>query len=446
MSDNETQPKVRFSAVFNFREDDAKARIYILVSTALQSVLVYLTTGYFYTGFLRGYGIDIIDTNILTFIPFAASLFLIFTPSLLTRFPKRKWILASFKFIYYLCIFVGINILPEIVTDPTGRLWGMILLTFVGSVFSVIATAGYSAWHIRYEQEHIRSYFLSLTQIIGATMAGIFSIVSGLLTDSFSADPQAQLTFLIILRYIAFGIGILDCIFLLLPKEVEYPLIHAPRISDIFLIPMRDRKYMLTMVIVFLWTFGTNLSAASLAYYLLDTIGMSYTFYNIIILLYAVIFIPVAPFWRKLIDRTSWFRVFVIGMLIVGPTQIVYGFVQPDNYIVLVLVVRILQHIAGAGHNIAFANFQFINMPVTNRTCYTSFYNVVYQTGSMIGVITGIVFLNLTQNWSFTAFHYTYTSGVPFLMILSGVIDLMIALYIVIFRRHLEPDLTTEHA
>ena len=63
----------------------------------------------------------------------------------------------------------------------------------------------------------------------------------------------------------------------------------------------------------------------------------------------------------------------------------------------------------------------------------------VPMTGSKRGLVILVQFPQ-------TAFHYTYTSGVPFLIILSGVIDLMIALYIVIFRRHLEPDLTTEHA
>jgi hypothetical protein len=432
----------KFRKVFNFKDPDAKGRCCVLIFKVVEGFLTYITTGIFYTDFLQGYDMSSVSAGILAFIPYIASMFVLFTPALLNRFPKRKWILAACKFLYYFVILVGLNLLPNIVTDDRGRLWGMIIITFLASLFNVVATAGYAAWHIRFQPEEIRAYFLSVCLFLTALVSGVLTLASGLITDLLREhmSPEAELTFLVCLRYFAFALGVVNVIFLLLPREVEYPVIHAPRFTDIFSIPSHNKKFMLTMGIVFLWQFSAYCYSAQLNYYLLNVINMSMTFYNIIIFLYSVFFIFCMNFWQKMIRRTSWFFVFAVALLIVAPFQILYGFVQPGHYILLVLIVRLPQHFAGVGHNVAFDNFQYINMPATNRECYTSFYQIVFNLGALAGYVFGTVFDANTQDWSFTAFGYTYTSGVPFLIMLCGVVEFIIAALVLIFRRHLEPD------
>ena len=104
------------------------------------------------------------------------------------------------------------------------------------------------------------------------------------------------------------------------------------------------------------------------------------------------------------------------------------------------LIVRLPQHFAGVGHNVAFDNFQYINMPPTNRECYTSFYQIVFNLGALAGYVFGTVFDANTKDWSFAAFGYTYTSGVPFLIMLCGVVQFVIAALVLITRKQLEPD------
>lgn len=431
----------KFRQVFNFHDPDAKGRCCVLIFKVVEGFLTYITTGIFYTEFLRCYGMDSVAAGILSFIPYIASMLVLFTPALLNKFPKRKWILATCKLLYYFVVLVGLTLLPSLVTDNTGRLWGMIIITFLASLFNVVATAGYAAWHIRFQPEEIRAYFLSVCLFLTALVAGVFTLASGLITDFLSRmNPESELTFLVILRYFAFALGVVNVVFLLLPREVEYPVIHTPRFSDILTIPLHNRKFMLTMGVVFLWQFSTYCYSAQLNYYLLDVIGMSMTFYNIIIFLYSVFFIFCMNFWQKMIRRTSWFYVFAVALLIVAPFQILYGFVQPGHYILLVLIVRLPQHFAGVGHNVAFDNFQYINMPLTNRECYTSFYQIMFNLGALAGYVFGTVFDANTKDWAFTAFGYTYTSGVPFLIMLCGVVQFLIAGLVLIFRKQLEPE------
>jgi hypothetical protein len=112
----------------------------------------------------------------------------------------------------------------------------------------------------------------------------------------------------------------------------------------------------------------------------------------------------------------------------------------------LILLVRVPQHFAGTGHNVAFANFQYINMPLTNRDSFTSFYQIVFNLGSLSGMLFGIVFTELTKDFSFTAFGYTYKTGTPLLTMLCGVVQFIIIAIVLIGRKKLEPDADAEHA
>ncbi len=438
----------RFREVYNFRDPDAKGRLCVLIFTVIEGFLTYITTGIFYTEFLQTYNVDITGAGYLSFVPYLASMLVLFTPKLLNRFPRRRWLLGVCKFLYYLFNVVGLTLLPMLITDMGVLLWGMIVLTFLGALFNVIATAGYAAWHIRFQPEEVRAYHLTVSQFATAFVAGVLMLSAGWLCD------QLDDGFIIALRFFAFALGVFNIFFLMLPREVEYPVIHTPRFTDIICIPARNKKFMLTMLAVFLWQFSLYCYSTQLNYYLLETIGVTMRFYNITIFLYGPAFILFMNFWRKRIERTSWFSVFAIALLIVAPLQILYGFVQPGEfefrignfarmiplYVPLLLIVRLPQHFAGVGHNVAFANFQYINMPLTNRDCYTSFYQIVFNLGSMAGMLFGIFFTEETLDLSFTAFGYTYTTGTPLLIMLCGVMQILIAAYVLIFRKKLEPD------
>lgn len=443
-----------FRKVYNFHDPDARGRVCLLVFSVVECFLQYITSGIFYTQFLQSYNVDITGVGILNFVPFLASMLVFFTPGILSRFPRRRWLLAGCKLSYYLLNVVGLTLLPALIRDYSTLLVCMIAVSFLSSLFNVVATAGYAAWHIRFQPEEVRAYHMTISQFLNAFISGILMLCAGWLCDHL-AD-----WFILALRYFAFGLGVVNIIFLLIPREVEYPVVHAPRFSDIISIPIRHKKFMRTMLVVFLWQFSLNCYSSQLNFYLLDTVGMTQTFYNVIIFLYGPFYMLFMSFWRKRIERTSWFRVFAYSLLIVAPLQILYGFVRPGDftlnlgslaltvplYVPLVLLVRVPQHFAGTGHNTAFANFQYINMPLTNRDSFTSFYQIIFNLGSLAGMLFGIIFTELTKDFSFTAFGYTYRTGTPLLTMLCGVLELVIIAYVLIGRKRLEPDTDAEHA
>ncbi len=437
----------KFRTVFNFHDPDAKGRSCVLIYKVVEGFLVYIITGVFYTSFLTCHGMDSVDGGILAFIPYIASMFVLFMPSLLNRFPKRRWILAVCKVMYYFMTLIGLTILPAVVSDSKSRLIGMIIITFLASLFNVIATSGYAAWHIRFQPEEVRAYFLSVCLLVTAAVAGVLSLASGWIEDVLKAmDPAFELKFLVGLRIFSFILGVIDVLFLLLPREVEYPKMAVPRFSDIFAIPLRNKKFMLTMLVVFLWQFSCYCYDTQLNFLLVEVVKVPMRYINFIIFLYSVCFIATTKYWQKLIAKTSWFFVYAVALLIVAPFQLMYGFVNPFNYVWLMLVVRVPQHVAGTGHNTAFDNFQYINMPIHDRECYAAFYQIVFNMGAAIGKAFGVIFDANTLDWSYTLFGYTYTSGKPLLIMLCGVVQIVIAVFIFAFRKQLEPDKSVEAA
>lgn len=128
--------------VFSPREEHSRGRLCILASGILASIAAQFTGGVFYTGFLLLYGIDVVSIGILTFIPSLACLLNIFSPSILERFRKRKWLLAFVRILTN-----TINILGK----------HFCLLLFMKKEQELSALSSSSRWQIPYRHFSARA-------------------------------------------------------------------------------------------------------------------------------------------------------------------------------------------------------------------------------------------------------------------------------------------------
>ena len=213
--------------------------------------------------------------------------------------------------------------------------------------------------------------------------------------------------------------GIINVIVLALPKEQPYAESQAVKITKILTTPLKNKPFMLTMLIVFIWQFSSSSYSSLFSVYLLNDIGVSYLFYNIIIAAYSLFFIFFTGFWTKRISRTSWFWVYGITMIINVPAQFALAFVSPKNYIPLMLAARFTQHFIGVGQNVCYANFQYIFIPDEDRITYTSLYQMILSGGNLAGLAFGTAFLALLPDFAMNIFGRTL-GGVPFLAMVNA--------------------------
>ena len=85
------------SYLYNPKDEGGRGRFTMLMSGIMSGLIGQLSGGLFNTSFLLQYGLDKSKIGILTFVPYFACLLQIFSPWILERFPKRKWLLFAVR-------------------------------------------------------------------------------------------------------------------------------------------------------------------------------------------------------------------------------------------------------------------------------------------------------------------------------------------------------------
>ena len=429
-----------FFELFHFGDDLAKGRSCMLLSAMLVSVINWLTTGLFYTSFLMTNGIDIVNIGILTFVPFIANCFSIFSPSILERFQKRKGLLAGSRIIYYTLNILGITVLPRFVSDPTLKMTLFVLLVFAANIINALFSSGYSVWQVKFIPDEVRADYFSLNQLITAFIGCGAALLSGMVADALAGSAY-ETTIIIVFRCLAYGLGLLDVLILSLPKEYPYSRSNdLPRLRHIITKPFTHKKFAITMGIVFVWTFCINAPQSTLNYYLINDVGVSYFFIYVINMFYPFFLMAFLPLWNRFLRVKGWFTTFAIGGILLCPTSLMYSCVTASNFIWLLPTLRLIQHFIGVGCNVAYANMAFINLPEEDQTNYIAFHTLVVNIASFLGMMLGTSFVAAFPDILVTLFGLKFTN-VQLLFWLEALGELSVGIAVLL----LAPIITPEH-
>ncbi len=408
----------RFYQLYNFKDDLARGRLMLLFSTGFGNLAAVLTTGLFYTGFLIDNGINLTNIGIITFLPSLASLFTLLAPSILERFPKRKWILAAGKLLYYTIYILGGTLVPMLVHDYTTKVILFAVTVLLGHSFNAIVTSGYTAWHINLMPESVRAEHFGVNSLVANVSAQGFGFLFALLVDAMPAEAASGT--IVLLRYAGLAAGVLDVIALVLPVEFPYEkLAVRPRLTDIFTMPLKNRKFALCILVIVIWTFAANLPNSVINYRLLEQLHISYSTIQFINVLFPVILAVTLGICRRLLNRFGWLEVFAVGGVLMGISFVVYGFVTPENVKWLFPTVRIFQHFTSCLTSIPLSNLQYMNLPAEGRTNYMSFYILAANAAAFLGMMMGTWFVALFPDFAIPVFGLT-VGNIQLLQILEG--------------------------
>lgn len=432
----------RMAMLFNWKDPLAKGRICMLYTSVSTYVITWLSAGVFYTSFLMIYDIDVVNIGILTFIPYIASCFGIFSPSILERFRKRKWVLAMGKLAYYTLNIFGITIMPVLVTDPQMRMSCFVVIVFTANTINALFSSGYSVWHVNFIPDNVRAEYFSMQNTIQGFIGCGAALLSGLVADALAGSAYED-TIIILLRYVAYGVGISDVIMSLQPKEFPYGQSEKPSLKHIITKPFSHPKFALTMMIVFLQAFGAAVPNASLNYYLLNDVGVNYTFIYIINMIYPVTLLLLLPTAKRILNRIGWFKTYAICLLLLAPTDLAYSFVTADNYLWLMPAVRIAQHVLGVAFNLTTLNMVYINLPKKDQTNYIAFHLLVTNLASFLGMMSGTGFVAWRGDEVVNLFGLAFTSTQNLLWVLSF-FEVLVPVLVFLLMKKLLPSTEAE--
>lgn len=399
--------KVPFRKLFNLKDDLAKGRACMVLSASFVSMITWLSTGLFYTSFLTANGINIVEAGILAFIPYIANCFSIFSPSILERFKRRKMILALSRFAYYTLNLLAVTLLPYFVSDQSMKMTLFVMIVFAANIIQAIFSGGYSVWHLSFIPDEVRVDYFSANTLISAVLGCGTSLAASIIADVLTGSAYEE-AIIVILRIVAYALGILDVILLSLPKEFPYKQESKPRLRDIFVKPISHKPFLLTMVIIAGYNFFLHLPTSSLNYYLRNDVGVEYTLTSIINAIYPLFIFLFLPFWQKILRKAGWMKAFAIGEALHVPTTLLYSFVDKGNYLWLLPTVRLAQHFFGVGRNVAYANLMYLNMPESDRTNYVSFHALVLNGAGFLGAMAGTAFIDAFPNAYINLFGFPF--------------------------------------
>jgi Na+/melibiose symporter-like transporter len=422
--------------VYNVKDDLGRGRTCMLLSSMMAGLVGQLSGGLFYTSFLLQHGLDKSRIGILTFIPYITCLLNIFSPLILERFKRRKWILVSSKLLSYFINIVGITLLPTLVKDPNEMLIWFIVLVIAANAVNQLFASGFSAWNANFLPDNVRVDYFNSASCINSAFTYILTLVVSAIGDALTGTPH-ELPMLTIIRYIAFALAIVDCVIWLIPKEFPYAKAAIPKLSNIFTLPFKNKRFLGTILIAAAYTFALNLPNATLNAYVLEDVGISYTLCNGINATYFLFFIFFSEMWKRLISKHYWFRAFAIVLLIHAATYYAYSFVTADT-VWLYVVVRFSQHVLGVATGTIMSSLPYLNLPDEDRTNYLSFHAIVANMAAFFSMMLGTAFTSFMGDNVVSVFGYPFSST-QILLFVCAVAQCIVALFCVIFATPLTP-------
>lgn len=431
--------RMSMADIYSTKNEEAKGRLISLGSALIAAFYNVFITGIFYTGFLSMYGISITGVGIVTFIPYIASCFSLFSSSILERIKKRKWVLLGAKVYFYAMFIVATTLMPQFVKDPDARLvWFIVILFLAYSVYALFSP-GLTTWFYRFypQDNERRTRYIVLNQIFSSIMSSAILLLSGLLTDAVAGSPM-QDKLILALRYIAFGLVLVDVGMQACAKEYPYPEAPKLKLSQIFTLPFKYKKFLYCMLLMFVWNFNGNLNNGTWNYHLLNHLDFNYTLLNACSVMYTVILLCTQNYWKKILRRFSWVKTFGISVLIFVPTEILMFSLQPGNEW-LYLIAAFIQNVMSVGMNFSYSNILYMNLPEENSTAHIAFNAIGCNLFAFLGMMVGTYVASLTGDTPFT-FLGVPTYAVQFTTLMRAVFMTIMGIIFIKFWRSFTRD------
>ncbi len=429
--------KTGWHTVFSFDDEGASARTHLLFATIAQAVVGGFSGGVFYTGLLMGYGINIVNISIITFIPYITSFFTLLTPFILERFPKRRLLLTLARVAYYVINILGITVLPWVVQDPEGRVIGLVIIVFLANAINFLFS-GWSPWHMPYITPEVRTAYYSATSLVSNISSSLVLIVASTVTDRLS--PDVQLDVIVALRFVAFAIAGLDIYFLQKPREPEY-LVSTRKHSllNVFKLPLSDKRFRLTMLVYALYNLIMNISASVSQTWLLQEVKTGYLYINIINFAYSLFVLLTSAIWSRVMQKKGTFRSLAVACFVLAGTYCAYAFVNSGNFLWLMTTVRLVQHGIGMLQTFSVNNMLYISLPRKDQTNYTSCYTFAGNAAVFLGMSTGTAIVAAMGDAHLELLGHCLSAPAVTLLV-QGALTAVLGIIALLIRKRVEPE------
>lgn len=377
-------------------------RRYLVRYNLTANIVANLIGGNFYTGFLILLGADDGFIGLMTILVYAANLFQLVSPLILERLSKRKPLLVALRIAYHLLNIVFIGLIPLVSGVTQIRMTLLAVTVLAVNIINSLMSPGLSVWHIAHIPPRVRVSYFSIVSIVNGIGVAVCNLCASALVDVFKAS-NFELYGLLAIRVVAVMVAIYDVTLLIRIRDVPVTKSLKVHVLDILTKPWREKRYLRTVLIAFLWNLSANLVGSYYTVHLLRNVQVSYSFITIISLLNIPILLLFTPIWRRVYANSSWMKPLSLALLIYAPRFLIESFVTKDLLFLFPLG-EIWCYICMVGINLGFSSFAYINIPEKNQTIYIGFYSTICNLGALLGSTFGRSFVTTLAGFQMTIF------------------------------------------
>ena len=327
------------------------------------------------------------------------------------------------------------------VKDQNAKLIGFGIIIFLSHSCNALTASGYTTWHLNFIPNSVRMRYFSYQQIISNLSSGLILLVSGIIADAIRGSEN-ELMILMILRLVGYALAVADIVVLALAKEYPYSSNEKRiRILNTFRFPFRQKKFMLTMLLMAIWGFAGALPS-TWTYYLMNSVNIKITLINMVDFSYGIVLLLLSAFARRVLSRFSWFKTFAMAAFVTAAVTFVYAFIDlTPNPSLFFISIRLIQHVIGVLLNLSYANFPYINTPKENQTYFLSFYSFMVNIVSVIGQVTGTFMIKAIGDRLIPIFGLQIEAP-ALLVVIQSIFQLLVATLICVLQKPLRPEET----
>lgn len=427
----------------------AQSRRNVLFTNVLTGIITPLSSGIYFTSLMLAMGASETYIGYVTAILSFSALFQVIAPLILEKLPRRKGFLITSRIAYYFLSIVVVGITPILPLGHTLKLVIFFISVVLMNAFLYIASPGLSSWHIQSLPENKRGGFYTVTHVVITATTNISSFLAGLFLDKIETSEftignfSPTISAILILRAVALVLALAECYSNTKIKEFPYETQENEKDNRglrLLSLPLRDKKFMMTILPVILWNFTGGIIGQYFNIYLIEDIKMSYT----IIASAGLISVPLAliatPVWYKFIRRAQWPKILAIAYFAYSIAYICNGFItETTKFVYFICIILGTMFIAGVSN--IHSNLVNLNMPEANRSAYFSCYSIVTLLSTFIGNNVGIQFIGLTENLKLHVFGFVIGNK-QYISWLAAVLLIALSIFMLTYLRKKENRVT----
>ena len=398
-------------ALSNDTDGLLKSRRGVFFATLGENTIVQLTTGVFYTTLLlillEGSSFETQNFYIalITGVQAAAGIGQLLSPLLFDRLRRKRPAVLTLQGINYLIQTVLLPLTVMLASPLELKAWLFTALVGISAFCEAVSVPAKNAWHMHSLTESIRiDYFTTLNtyKTLLSTTLG-FSV--SVLMDFFKGNGKL-LAGVLLMRGVALLIA--TFVFYMYNRVQEPPAdTFLPKkkinLKATYLVPFKYKPFLIAVFIQCLYSFATGFAANFYNAYLLDDVGISYTYFSLGTLFGVPCTVFGLWFWNKQIRRFSWMPILAVSSLLYSLCYCCNALVTVKTPYLYIIGAVYCQLICG-GYSISLANLPYEHMPKENRTACFAIFNTAMSLSAAFSAFVAGKFLSLTDGTTLNIF------------------------------------------